>query len=240
MQQSISVSFAWFAGMISFFSPCVFPLIPAYVTHLTGGMVQDGRLAVRRSTLFIRSLAFIIGFSIIFVLFGATASYLGQFLRSNRELFEQLSGILIVVFGFQTIGWLKLGFLAREKRLDMSRIQAGKLFSSLFLGMAFAAGWTPCVGLALSSILLLAGNAETVHTGMFLLSIYSLGLAVPFLIISFIMLYSVKAIRRLNRLMPVIKNVSGWILIAMGVLIYMGELQRLSAWLSSFTIFTGI
>jgi cytochrome c-type biogenesis protein len=103
--------------------------------------------------------------------------------------------------------------------------------------MAFAAGWTPCVGLALSSILLLAGNAETVNTGMFLLSVYSLGLAIPFFVISFIMLYSVKAIRRLNRWMPVIKNVSGWLLIAMGVLIYTGQMQRLSAWLSSFTLF---
>ncbi|MBN6187659.1 cytochrome c biogenesis protein CcdA [Aneurinibacillus sp. BA2021] len=240
MQQSISVSFAWFAGLISFFSPCVFPLIPAYVTHLTGGMVQDDKLSIRRSTLLIRSFAFILGFSIIFVLFGATASYLGQFLRSNREMFEQLSGILIVVFGFQTIGWLKLGFLMREKRFDMSRIQAGKWFSSLLLGMAFAAGWTPCVGLALSSILLLAGNADTVNTGMFLLGVYSLGLAIPFFIISFVMLYSVRAIRSLNRWMPVIKNVSGWLLIAMGVLIYTGQMQRLSAWLSSFTIFSGI
>ena len=202
--------------------------------------MQDDRLVIRRSTLFIRSFAFVIGFSIIFVLFGATASYLGQFLRSNRELLEQLSGILIVIFGFQTIGWLKLRFLAREKRFDMSRIQAGKWFSSLLLGMAFAAGWTPCVGLALSSILLLASNTETVNTGIFLLSIYSLGLAIPFFIISFIMLYSVRAIRRLNRWMPVIKNVSGWALIAMGVLIYTGQMQRLSAWLSSFLIFPGI
>jgi cytochrome c-type biogenesis protein len=236
VQQSISISFAWFAGLISFFSPCVFPLIPAYITHLTGGMVQDDKLVIQRSTLLLRSLAFVIGFSIIFVLFGATASYLGQFLRANRELFEQISGILIVIFGFQTIGWLKLNFLAREKRFDMSRIQTGKGFSSLLLGMAFAAGWTPCVGLALSSILLLASNTETVNTGMILLSVYSLGMAIPFLVISFIMLYSVASIRRLNRWMPVIKNVSGWILIGMGVLVYTGQMQRISAWLSSFTL----
>ncbi|WP_047154867.1 cytochrome c biogenesis CcdA family protein [Aneurinibacillus tyrosinisolvens] len=240
MQQSVSVSFAWIAGLISFFSPCVFPLIPAYITHLTGGMVQDDKLVIRRSTLLLRSLAFIVGFSVVFVLFGATASYLGQFLRSNRQLFEQLSGILIVVFGFQTIGWLNLNFLASEKRFDMSRIKTGKWFSSMLLGMAFAAGWTPCVGLALSSILLLAGNAATVNTGMFLLSVYSLGLGLPFFVISIIMLYSVKSIRRLNQWMPVIKVISGWILIGMGILIYTGQMQQISAWLSSFTFFGNI
>ena len=233
MEQSVSVSFAWLAGLISFFSPCVFPLIPAYVTHLTGGMIESDRLVIERRVLLLRSLAFIIGFSIVFVMFGAAASYVGQFLRANRELFMQLSGILIVIFGFQTIGWLQMNWLAREKRFDMARIQSGRWFSSLLLGMAFAAGWTPCVGLALSSILLLAGNAATVNTGVFLLAIYSLGLGVPFLFISFLMLYSVKAIRRLNRWMPVIKNVSGWLLIGMGILIYTGQLQRISAWLTS-------
>lgn len=240
MEQSVSVSFAWLAGLISFFSPCVFPLIPAYVTHLTGGMIENDRLVIERRVLLFRSLAFIIGFSIVFVMFGAAASYVGQFLRANRELFMQLSGILIVVFGFQTIGWLQMNWLAREKRFDMSRVQGGRWFSSLLLGMAFAAGWTPCVGLALSSILLLAGNATTVNTGIFLLTVYSLGLGVPFLLISFLMLYSVNAIRRLNRWMPVSKNVSGWILIGMGILIYTGQLQRISAWLTSMGLFTGI
>lgn len=203
-------------------------------------MVEADRLITKRSTLLWRSLAFIIGFTIVFVIFGATASYLGQLLRANRQLFEQLSGILIVLFGFQTIGWLQLSFLAREKRYDMSRIRAGRWFSSLLLGMAFATGWTPCVGVALSSILLLAGNATTVNTGMLLLAVYSLGLGVPFLLISFIMLYSVTTVRRLNRWMPVIKHVSGWILIAMGVLIYTGQMQKISAWLASFTFFGGI
>ncbi|BAU29916.1 cytochrome c biogenesis protein CcdA [Aneurinibacillus soli] len=240
MEQSVSVSFAWLAGLISFFSPCVFPLIPAYVTHLTGGMIEHDRLVIDRRVLLFRSLAFIVGFSIVFVMLGAAASYVGQFLRAHRELFMQLSGILIVIFGFQTIGWLQMSWLAREKRFDMSRIQNRRWFSSLLLGMAFAAGWTPCVGLALSSILLLAGNVATVNTGIFLLAVYSLGLGVPFLLISFVMLYSVQAIRRLNRWMPVIKHVSGWLLIGMGILIYIGQLQQISAWLTSMGLFPGI
>lgn len=237
MEQSVSFSFALIAGLLSFFSPCVFPLIPAYITHLTGGMVQDDKLVVRASTLVIRSLAFILGFSIIFVLFGATASFLGQFLRENRQLVQQISGILIVAFGFQTMGWLQFKFLLKEKRMDLSKIQAMGWFSSVLLGMAFAAGWTPCVGLALSSILILAGNTATVSTGIYLLVVYSLGLGIPFLIISFIMLYSVKAIRQINKWMPMIKVVSGWILVFLGILIFSGKMQQISAWLSSINPF---
>ncbi|WCN37541.1 cytochrome c biogenesis CcdA family protein [Aneurinibacillus uraniidurans] len=239
MEQPVSVSFAWLAGLISFFSPCVFPLIPAYVTHLTGGMIEHDRLVIERRVLLFRSLAFIVGFSIVFVMLGAAASYVGQFLQIHRTLFMQLSGIMIVIFGFQTIGWLQMNWLVREKRFDMSRIQNGYWFSSLLLGMAFAAGWTPCVGWALSSILLLAGNTATVNTGIFLLTVYSLGLGIPFLLISFGMLYSVNAIRRLNRWMPVVKNVSGLILIGMGILIYTGQLQQISAWLTSLGLFIG-
>jgi len=235
--EPISFSFAFIAGLLSFFSPCVFPLIPAYITHLTGGMVEGDKLVTKSSVLFTRSLSFIIGFSIIFVLFGATASFLGQLLKDNRELVQQISGILIVIFGFQTMGWLQFKFLAKEKRMDMSKIQAGGIFSSLLLGMAFAAGWTPCVGLALSSILLLAGNTATVTTGVYLLIVYSLGLGIPFLIISLLMLYSVKLIRKVNKWMPVIKGVSGWILVVFGVLIFSGKMQQISAWFSSFNPF---
>ena len=237
MEQSVSFSFALIAGLLSFFSPCVFPLIPAYITHLTGGMVDGDKLVTKPSTLLIRSLSFIIGFSIIFVLFGATASFLGQYLKENRELVQQISGILIVIFGFQTMGWFQFKFLLKEKRMDMGKIKAGGIFSSVLLGMAFAAGWTPCVGLALSSILLLAGNTATVTTGVYLLIVYSLGLGIPFLIISMLMLYSVKLIRQVNKWMPVIKVVSGWILIALGVLIFSGKMQQISAWLSSFNPF---
>lgn len=239
MEQSVSVSFAWLAGLISFFSPCVFPLIPVYVVHLTGGMIEHDRLVIKRRVLVFRSLAFIVGFSIVFVMLGAAASYVGQFLRMHRALFTQLSGILIVIFGFQTIGWLQISWLVREKRFDMARIQKGRWFSSLLLGMAFAIGWTPCVGWVLSSILLLAGNTATVNKGIFLLVVYSLGLGIPFLLISFGMLYSVNAIRRLNRWMPIIKSVSGWILIGMGILIYTGQLQQISAWLTSIGLFLG-
>ena len=233
----MSFSFALIAGLISFFSPCVFPLIPAYITHLTGGMVEGDKLVTRPSVLLLRSFIFIIGFSIVFVLFGATASFLGQFLRENRELFQQISGILIVVFGFQTLGWLQFKFLLKEKRMDLSKIRTSSVFSSLLLGMAFAAGWTPCVGLALSSILLLAGDTATVTSGIYLLIVYSLGLGIPFMIISVLMLYSVKAIRQVNKWMPVIKGISGWILIVLGVLIFTGKMQQISAWLSAFNPF---
>ena len=252
---NVTVLFAFTAGLLSFASPCVFPLIPAYITNLTGATLGNDRVAVSKRLLLARSVSFILGFSIVFIIMGASASALGQTFNSHRNIIQKVSGLLIIVFGLQMAGLLKLRFLMMEKRWEIG--QAGLatqatpaataeqaeqsaqaagakgFWSSLFLGMSFGAGWTPCVGLALSSILLLAGSTATVYSGMFLLFVYSLGLGIPFLAISIIVTYSLGIVRRINRSLGVLSIVSGWVLVGLGLLVFTGQLQRISAWLAS-------
>lgn len=235
--ENVSVLFAFTAGMLSFLSPCVFPLIPAYVANLTGSTYGENRIDVSKRVLFTRSISFIIGFSIIFVLMGASASALGRLFANHRDLIQKLSGMLIMIFGLQMAGVLKLRFLMMEKRWEGKQATGNSVWRSLLMGISFGAGWTPCVGLALSSILLMAGSAETVYSGMFLLLIYSMGLGIPFLAISLIITYSFKAVKAINSKLGVLSIISGWILVGMGLLLFTGQLQKMSAWLSQFTIF---
>ncbi len=233
-----TIFIAFIAGVLSFLSPCVFPLIPAYVSHLTGSFVQDNKINVEKKLLMIRSISFILGFSVVFVAMGASASFIGQFFAGNRELVEKISGLLIIIFGLQMAGVLTLRFLMFDKKFfSVGTSNKGNL-SSFILGLAFGSGWTPCVGLALSSILLLAGASETLYSGMFLLFIYSVGLGIPFLAISLMLTYSLGIIKKVNRWLPVLSISNGWILVAMGLLLYMGQLQRISAWLAQFTLYT--
>ncbi|GAA0329809.1 cytochrome c biogenesis protein CcdA [Bacillus carboniphilus] len=232
----IGLLFAFFGGLLSFFSPCVFPLLPAYVTHLTGGKIEDSKLQVNRQTLYLRSLGFIIGFSIIFIALGASASFLGQLLMNYRVLIMQIAGFLIILFGLQMAGLLKIKFLMKEKRFHTEQ-KSKNIFSSVVLGMAFATGWSPCVGLALSSILLLASQSDTLTYGIFLLSIYSLGMAIPFIIISIVISYSLKALRKINKYLSKLAFVNGIIMILLGFLVLSGQMQKISAWLSAFSLF---
>ena len=235
--EEVSVLFAFTAGIFSFLSPCVFPLIPAYVANLTGSTFTDNRIEVSRRLLLIRSVSFIIGFSIIFVLMGASASVVGRLFTHNRDIIQKMSGVLIIVFGLQMAGVLRLRFLMMEKRWEGKQTTETSAWRSLLLGISFGAGWTPCVGLALSSILLLAGSANTVYSGMLMLLVYSLGLGVPFLAISLIITYSFKVIKSINRRLGLFSIINGWILVGMGLLLYLGQLQKMSAWLSQFTYF---
>ncbi|WP_438432709.1 cytochrome c biogenesis CcdA family protein [Gorillibacterium sp. sgz500922] len=229
---------AFAAGMLSFLSPCVFPLIPAYVSQMTGSTVKGGRIEADKRLLLLRSIRFILGFSAIFVLMGASATLIGQFLVQWRPLIEKLGGLLIVVFGLQMAGLLNLKLLMKEIRWQGKGLTGKGSVDSFLMGVAFGAGWTPCVGLALSSILMLAGSADTLFSGMGLLLVYSLGLGIPFLLISFLITHSLGYMRRINRLLPLLSTINGWILIGMGVLLYTGQLQKISAWLSRFTMIT--
>ena len=236
--ENVSVLFAFTAGILSFLSPCIFPLIPAYVANLTGSTPGNNRIEVSKGLLLARSLSFIMGFSVIFMIMGASASVLGQFFTHNRDIVQKLSGLLIIVFGLQMAGILNLRFLMIEKRWEAKQTGEKNVWRSFILGISFGAGWTPCVGLALSSILLLAGSSNTVYGGMFLLFVYSLGLGIPFLAISLIITYSLGVVRKINRSLGFLSLINGWILIGMGLLLFTGQLQKISAWLASFTIFT--
>lgn len=238
MMEQTTVWIALIAGILSFLSPCVFPLVPAYVSHLTGSIVEQNKIQAEKKLLMIRSVSFIFGFSIIFVAMGASASFIGQFFAGNRELIEKLSGMLIIVFGLQMAGLLTLRFLNMNKSWSPKKGSKKGNMGSFILGIAFASGWTPCVGLALSSILLLAGSSDTMVTGMFLLFIYSIGLGVPFLLISVMLTYSLSILKKMNRFLPLLSKVNGWVLIGLGLLLYTGQFQKISAWLARFTLFT--
>lgn len=234
--ENISIYFALSAGLLSFFSPCVFPLIPAYVAHLTDGTVSSGKVNTEKRVLFLRSISFILGFSIVFVLLGASASFVGQLFLKNKLLIQMLGGILIIIFGLQMLGIFKIKFLMSEKRFVQKEYTKATSVRSFILGLAFGSGWTPCVGLALSSILLLASSSETIYSGMFLLWIYSLGLGIPFLILSVIVTYSLNVVKKINKLLPKLSVVNGVILIVMGILLFTGQMQKISAYLSTYSI----
>ncbi|MCR8844974.1 cytochrome c biogenesis protein CcdA [Paenibacillus sp. SC116] len=227
----ISILFAIAAGMLSFLSPCIFPLLPAYVANLTGSHVAGDKLMVSKKTLMMRSFLFILGFTLVFMMMGASASMIGQSFAANRGIIEKVSGLLIIIFGLQTVGLLNIRFLMFQKKWETN----GPINSwhSFVVGLAFGTGWTPCVGLALSSILLLAGSTETMSSGIFLLMFYSLGLGVPFLLISLLLTRSLGVIKKVNKLLPRLSLLNGWILIVMGLLLFTGQLQKLSAWLAA-------
>ncbi|WP_404323254.1 cytochrome c biogenesis protein CcdA [Cytobacillus firmus] len=232
----IGMLFALAAGVLSFFSPCVFPLLPAYVTHLTGGRIGNAKMQVDRKKLYLRSFGFIIGFSMIFIALGASASFIGKILMNYRMIIMQAAGLLIIIFGLQMAGLLKFKFLMKEKRFKTENKSKG-MFGSVLLGMAFASGWSPCVGLALSSILLLASSSDTLSQGIFLLMSYSLGMAIPFFVISVIISYSLKTMRKINKYLSRLAFVNGMIMVALGMLVLSGQMQKISAWLSAYSLF---
>lgn len=231
--ENVTIYVAFIAGLVSFFSPCVFPLVPAYVANLTGSTIEGGRVAVGKRTVFTRSIAFIIGFSLIFVLLGASASFLGSALAHYQDIIAQFGGVLIIVFGMQMAGILKMKWFMDEKRFRMDSKKEKNIWRSGILGIVFAAGWSPCIGLALSSILIIAGTSGTMGTGIMMLIIYSLGLAIPFMAISVLVTYSLKVIKNINKWLGTISVVSGWLLILLGILLLTGQLQKISAWLQS-------
>ncbi len=207
-------------GLASFLSPCVLPLIPAYMTYLTGrsaeAMTQDKK--AHRNLIF-NSLAFILGFTVIFVLMGAAATKLGSLLLRNQHLIRRISGILIILFGLFSAGWIPIRFLNYERRLQLLPERQG-LISSLLIGMGFSLGWTPCIGPILTSVLIMAANVQTVAKGMLLLAVYALGLGLPFLALAVGIRYLWKYLNLLTRHLGIIKKVSGAILIIIGVMIY--------------------
>jgi len=210
---------AFAAGVLSLISPCVLALVPAYVTYISGTSVpKDGTARPDRQIL-LNAAMFVIGFTIVFVAYGASASLLGRLLIANQQLVGKVAGVLVAGFGLHTLGVLRIPGLDNERRLSYQGA-SGRLHQSLFVGMAFAAGWTPCVGPILGGILAIASVAGTLWNGVFLLLCYALGMAVPFLLLAATLGRSnriVQAIKARHRLVEV---VSGTLLILIGILLY--------------------
>ncbi|BAU28749.1 cytochrome c biogenesis protein CcdA [Aneurinibacillus soli] len=231
----VNIGIAFLAGVISFLSPCVFPLVPAYLAQLTGGHVDGQKIAADRSVILTRSLGFILGFTSVFLLLGASSSFIGQWFLAYREWLEKIGGVVIIVFGLQMAGLFSLRILLMEKRLKMPEFShKGMNFArSMLFGFVFGAGWSPCIGLVLSSILILASQSGTMLTGMMLLFVYSLGLGIPFLIVSLVWSQSLNKIRKINKYLPTIQKVNGWLMVALGIMLYTGSFEIVSTYFSS-------
>ncbi len=228
---NVSFVLAFSAGLLSFLSPCVLPLVPAYVSYLTGSAVAEINTDKAKLNLLYKSIGFVIGFSIIFIIMGASVSSIGKFLITNQVILKKIGGILIIIFGLHTTGLLKIKMLYAEKRL----LPFGgdkKNISSVFLGMAFATGWTPCIGPILASILIYAGSMETISKGILLLGVYSLGLAIPFILTALAIGNFSEYFKRFSKYLPVVSLVSGILMIVMGILIFTNKLTIISGYLN--------
>ena len=230
----IGIFVAFMAGLFSFLSPCVWPLVPSYLALVTGMSLEDMQEGVNRKATFIHSLLFVLGFSAVFIVLGASASFLGQFFKNYEIWIARIGGVIIIVLGLHLSGVFKLAPLMREMRIHVSDKPAGYL-GTIGVGMAFAAGWTPCLGPILGAILTYGFSQDTMWAGVGLLTAYSAGLAIPFLMASLALDAFLHAFQRFRRWIPVIEKASGVMLIGLGVLLLTGQLTALTAILARWT-----
>ena len=227
----ISLFIAFAAGLLSFVSPCVLPLVPSYITYITGLTLEELTTQTERkgvrAIIIANSLLFIAGFSIVFIAFGASASLVGQLLVTYQDFIRKLGGVLIVVFGLYVMGILKIKFLMAEKRVHLKSRPAGYV-GSVLVGVAFAAGWTPCVGPILGTILVYASTTDSMLTGVELLSSYSLGIGLPLFITALAVDSFLNYFKKVRAYMYGISVASGIFLVLVGVLIYSNSLTLIT------------
>ncbi|HYL29777.1 MAG TPA: cytochrome c biogenesis protein CcdA [Gemmatimonadales bacterium] len=223
---------AFLAGLLSFLSPCVLPLVPSYIGFLTGMTLPE--MTGRRRIALLHAVLFVAGFSLIFILLGASATALGGALKYYQVWIARVGGVLVILFGLLCLGVVKAGFLEQERRLQLQHKPVGYL-GSVLVGMAFGAGWTPCIGPVLGAILSLAATSDSVPRGMLLLGVYSAGLAVPFLLAAVAVESFLEWFQRFRRYLPWVMRVSGVLLIFVGILMATGQFTRLAGWLQGLT-----
>ena len=231
MTQDISVFIALSAGVLTFFSPCTFPLIPSYISFITGcsinDLLDDKRQRTKRGHLkniIMETLLFVLGFTLVFTALGASATYLGGFLLNNKTIISAVGGIIVVLFGIHLTGIIKIKYLEYEKRFHL-KYKPTNLFGSLIVGITFAIGWTPCIGPILGGLLTYAAMQGTVYQGMLLLSVYSIGLGIPFLITGLCIGAFFNSFQKLMRYSRAISIASGLLLVGVGILIMTDNLN---------------
>lgn len=233
---------AFIAGVLSFISPCVLPLIPGYLSYISGVTLDDmqgtgsagaSAVAASRRRVLIASIFFILGFSFVFVALGAAASALGQFLLERLRLLSKVAGAVVILFGLHTMGVLRIGWLYSEKRMQMDRKPKG-VIGAFLVGLAFAFGWTPCIGPILAGILAVAAAQDTVGQGIQLLAIYSLGLGIPFLVTALAINQFFSAFAKIRKHYHAIEIASGALLVVIGLLIFTDQFTIIARWLTPY------
>lgn len=231
---STGLFLTFIAGVVSFFSPCVLPLVPGYLGFVSGlsfnAMKQN--VPQQRRAVFIATLLFVAGFLLVFIILGAAASSLGTFLLQHRSVFEKIGGIVLVIFGIQLTGVVKIPQLQREWRLPWKKLPAYHLRGFL-AGIFFAFGWSPCIGPILGTILVTASLKETVWQGALQLFIYGLGIALPFLIVAVLLAQLPKWMMRLQRTVHILQIVAGCLVILFGIFLFFGQVRFITAQLFS-------
>ena len=235
---SLGIGFtaAFAAGLLSFLSPCVLPLVPSYLSFVTGlGMeeLESGDAELRRTTL-IHSLLFVAGFSSIFLALGASASFLGQILREYQLWIARIGGVIVLLFGLHLLGLTPIRWLQRERRMHLERKPVGYI-GSFVVGVTFGAGWTPCIGPILGGILTFAATRQTLGEGVQLLAFYSAGLAVPFILSAVGFTWFLATFKRLRRHIVWVERASGALLVLVGLLLLSGQFTMLASWAANLT-----
>ncbi len=220
---------AFMAGVISFFTPCILPMIPAYIMYITGAALED-EMKTLRVRAFTRTLGFVIGFTVIFMIMGLGATFVGRVFQENRAWVRWISGGIIILFGLSLADVIKLSFLQKSLKMRAPKEITG-WFGAVAMGMAFAAGWTPCAGPVLGAVLFMAGGTATATSGALLLFIYSMGMALPFLLTALFMGVFAKWLHKLEKIAPVMMKVGGWMLVGFGLLIIFDKVVVISSWL---------
>ena len=229
----IELLIAFGAGLISFLSPCVLPLIPGYISYISGASLDE--LLANKKINLLPLILFTLGFSFVFIIFGAAASYLGQVLLQNSETLRIIAGLIIIIFSLQLIGIININFLNFEKKIYTKK--NNNIWFSFIIGMAFGFGWTPCIGPILGSILALASTEETVFKAIILLSFYSLGLAIPFILSGYLMQRFLMFSKNFKKNINLVTKSGGVILLITGVLILTNQLQILGYYILNYLPF---
>jgi cytochrome c-type biogenesis protein len=232
--EQIGIAIAFTAGLLSFLSPCVLPLIPSYLCFVTGMNLEEVQGGVDRSRVLTHAVLFVAGFSAVFILTGATVSFLGQVFRHYEAWIARIGGVIVLVLGLHLLGVFRIAPLLRERQIELADRPAGYL-GTVGVGMAFGAAWIPCTGPILGGIYALAWVQETFWSGIGLLTVYSAGLAVPFLVSAVALDRMMGTVRRYRWIAPVAEKAAGGLLVALGLLLITGGLTVLNEWLLPLT-----
>jgi cytochrome c-type biogenesis protein len=246
--ENVTLFTAFVAGVLSFISPCVLPLIPGYLSYISGVSLEEMRgpvapagggaavaapVQVVNPRVMMTSIAFVLGFSLVFVSLGASATYFGQFLMERLSLLGKIAGVILIIFGLHMMGVFKIGWLYQEARFQTKSRPVG-FFGAVLVGIAFAFGWTPCIGPILAGILAVAATQDTVGEGIRLLAIYSAGLGIPFLLAALAIDHFFTAFHKIRKHYHKIEIVSGLLLVIIGVLIFTNRFTVIAQWLTPY------